>query len=115
MPVGFRNLRSAGDRAVIGILQMLLLERADVLRDRCGQCIRSDAAHDRLPVDAPLSKLNQSATRRKRIARGSAPIHSVECKSHAPALLKQAVTECVASGFTHHKELFPETARKNLP
>ena len=33
-------------------------------------------AHDRLPVDALFfQKLNQSAARRKRIARGTAPIH----------------------------------------
>src|ERR1700760_476567 len=102
MPVGFRNLRSAGDRAVIGILQMLLLERADVVAGktgrRRGQCIRSVAAHDRLPVDPLFAKLNQSAARRKRFARGIATGHSVEWKSNA-ALSTRAATGCVASGF----------------
>jgi hypothetical protein len=43
-----------GDGAIIGILQILLLERSDFSADgtcrRCGQSIRRDAAHGRPPA-----------------------------------------------------------------
>jgi hypothetical protein len=76
--------------------------------------IDADVAGVVLRGCAGCFRLNQSAMTGKRIARGSATVHSVEWKLRA-APPKRVGTQRAATGFRDHKELFSETVTKTFP
>jgi len=70
--------------------------------------------HSDMRESAGGFKLNQSSDRGKRSARGNATVHSIEWNLCGCAC-KRRVTRGAAFGFRNHKELFSETASRNLP
>jgi hypothetical protein len=119
-----RNFGAAGDGAVVGVLQVLLFDRADIacaINRRRGMSVRRDAAHDRPPasrrtVDGalfvagirPRATPEYSGWTRFRFA--ASGLRGTRGRDH-----EGQHTACAAISFKHHKELFSETLPRNLP